>query len=195
MCSPRLVLPAVISLFLVSTLFAAETLNEAFIAQELQRTQSAPDSVASVSIAAPIDFVFEFLVRRPDDYTADAVGVAFDHAGSDTPGELGRGSVRTISMNNGETLFQRFLMLNPPAMYVYLTDMAKSTVSLPLNYSIARYELSEMADGSTMLQVALVYEPSSRLLAFFVRRAFRSALQRDFEQAAELIEAEWRNGP
>ncbi len=73
--------------------------------------------------------------------------------------------------------------------------MDRSTVSLPLNYSIARYELTELTDSSTALRVSLVYQPSSRLLAFIVRRAFRSALQNEFERAVEVIETQWRNSP
>lgn len=183
-----------LGLLLISTLPAAESLNEGFIAQELQRAQSEPDSVATVAITAPLEFVFDYLANRPDDYTADATDVVFDHADSETPGELGRGSIRTIFMDNGESLYQRFLILDRPRTYAYLTDMERSTVSLPLEYSIARYEFVEESDGTTLLRVALVYEPSSRLLAFFVRRAFRSALQRDFERAAERIEMAWERG-
>lgn len=183
-----------LGLMLISTLHAVENLTEEFITQELERAQSEPDSVASVAIAAPPEFVFDYLLSRPDDYTADATDVAFDHADSEAPGEPGRGSIRTIFMANGEALFQRFLNLDRPRTYAYLTDMDRSTVSLPLNYSIARYEFAEESDGTTLLRVSLVYEPSSRLLAFFVRRAFRSALQRDFERAAARIEAAWDQG-
>jgi hypothetical protein len=182
-------------LVLTNTLAAAENLNATVIAQELQRTQSGPDSVASVTIAAPVAFVFEFLTNRPHDYTDDAASVAFDHSNSGVPDGLGRGSTRTISMENGETLFQRFLMFNRPMTYAYLTDMDRSTVSVPLNYSIARYELTELTDSTTALRVALVYQPSSRLLAFFVRRAFNSSLQSDFERAAEIIGTAWRSAP
>ena len=196
MSSTKLTIVTTAALLFISMLEAAERLSDVFTAQELQRTRSAPDSVTSVTITAPINFVFEFLVRRPNDYTVDAVNVAFDHSGSVSAGVLDRGSVRTISMSNGEILVQRFLIVDRPGEYAYLTDMEKSSVSAPLNYSIARYELSEEAEGITELRVSLVYEPSSRLLAFFVRRAFRSALQRDFERAAELIEAQWKlNSP
>lgn len=172
---------------------AAEALNESFIKQELERTQSAPDSVASVSIAAPPEFVFDFLSRRPHDYTSDAVGVEFDHSESESAeGDISRGSIREITMNDGGTLVQRFLIYDAPVTYAYLTDMENSTVSAPLNYIITRYELSELTGGGTDLQISLVYEPSSRLLAFLVRQAFRSALTRDFERAAGLIEEQWQ---
>jgi len=192
-----LILTAMMSggLSLAQSLVAAENPNETVIAQELQRTQTEPDSVASVTIAAPVGFVFEFLTSRPHDYTDNAVEAAFDHSGSEISNGLGRGSIRTITLENGDTLFQRFLLFDQPATYAYLTDMDRSTVSLPLNYSIARYELTELTDSSTALRVSLVYQPSSRLLAFIVRRAFRSALQNEFERAVEVIETQWRNSP
>jgi hypothetical protein len=42
--------------------------------------------------------------------------------------------------------------------------------------------------------VAIVYKSSTRLLAFFVRRAFNSALKRDFERAAEVIKIAYQEG-
>jgi hypothetical protein len=96
-----------------------------------------------------------------------------------------------ITMEDGETLVQRFLLFDAPTTYAYLTDMQRSTFSAPLNYSITRYELFAREDGGTTLQVALAYEPSSRWLAFLVKRAFNSAIQDDFERAAEAIAAAW----
>ena len=178
-------------LFCASAIAAAKWPDEELIAAELRRTAIAPDTMATVSINAPIEFVFDFLSRRPDDYTENAVGVTFDHTDSEITGVLAIGSDRSITMENGETLVQRFLHFDAPASYAYLTDMQRSTFSAPLNYSIARYELSAQADGGTTLRVALVYEPSSRWMAFFVTRAFNAAVQNDFERAAEAIAAAW----
>jgi len=179
-------------LLLAPVVIAAEALDDTFIAAELQRTAEAPDVVAQVSIAAPVDFVFAFLTRQPHRYTADAATVSFDHAASAAPGQLGPGSERVIGLRSGETLVQRFLLVDAPNSYAYLTDMSRSTLSAPLRYSITRYTLTATGPAESRLQVALVYQPSSRLLAFFVRRAFQSALQRDFDRAAQLIAAQWQ---
>ena len=178
-------------LLCANTVAAEKWPDEDLIAVELRRTAVAPDSLATVSIAAPIEFVFDFLSRRPDDYTENAVGVAFDHTDSEVAGRLGSGSDRLITMENGEILVQRFLHFGAPGSYAYLTDMQRSTFSAPLNYSIARYELSSQEGGGTTLRVALVYESSSRWMAFFVKRAFNAAVQNDFERAAEAIAAAW----
>lgn len=179
-------------LLLAPGVIAAEALEDTFIAAELQRTAEAPDVVAQVAIAAPVDFVFGFLTRQPHRYTADAATVSFDHTASAAPGQLGPGSERVIGLRSGETLVQRFLLVDDPHSYAYFTDMSRSTLSAPLRYSVTRYTLAATGPAESRLQVALVYQPSSRLLAFFVRRAFQAALQRDFERAAQLIAAQWQ---
>ena len=70
--------------------------------------------------------------------------------------------------------------------------MEESTLQAPLNYSLARYEFSEPDEGKTLVRVSVVYEPSSRLLAFFVRRVFNSALRKDFQRAREIIESNYQ---
>jgi hypothetical protein len=93
---------------------------------------------------------------------------------------------------NSEKLVQRFLQFDPPYSYAYFTDMEKSTLEAPLDYSIARYELSNTTNEATNLKISVVYRSSSRLLGFFVRRAFVSALEKDFEKAVEIMEIEFR---
>ena len=70
--------------------------------------------------------------------------------------------------------------------------MEKSTLEAPLDYSITRYELSNTTNETTNLKISVVYRSSSRLLGFFVRRAFVSALEKDFEKAVEIMEIEFR---
>ena len=95
-------------------------------------------------------------------------------------------------MEDNDFLIQRFLQFDPPFSYAYLTDMEESTLQAPLNYSLARYEFSEPDEGKTLVHVSVVYEPSSRLLAFFVRRVFNSALRKDFQRAREIIESNYQ---
>ena len=95
-------------------------------------------------------------------------------------------------MENGELLAQRFLLYDPPNTYAYFTDMESSSVKVPLSYSIAHYEFTSITREKTRFEVSVGYQSSSRLLSFFVRRVFNSALANDFESAVELIEAEYR---
>jgi hypothetical protein len=162
-------------------------LGSDFIAAELQRTRSDPDITVSVSIAAPSDYVFDFLTTRLDEYADGAAALRFDHSGSANTGKLGPGSLRVTTMDSGETLAQQFLLFTAPAEFAYYTNMELSTLSAPLKYSITRYSLTEIDNNNTELSVAVSYQASSRLFAFIVRRAFDSALKRDFERAANII--------
>ena len=168
-------------------------LGSDFIAAELQRTRSDPDSTVSVSIAAPRDYVFDFLTTRLDEYADGAAALRFDHADSAITGRLSRGSLRIATMDSGETLAQRFLLFTAPAEFAYHTNMELSTLSVPLKYSITRYLLSEINNENTELSVTVSYQASNRLFAFIVRRAFNSALRRDFERAANIIAEKYKN--
>ena len=165
----------------------SQTLPEELITQELERAQTEPDSSSEVVIDAPADYVFTFLTTRLHDYVADASALEFDHSGSNRSEQLGEGSFRTATMQNGELLVQRFLLMDPPREFAYHTDMQRSTLDAPLQYSVGRYRLTELNKWQTRLNVAVTYRATSRLFGFIVRRAFSSALRRDFDRAAGII--------
>lgn len=170
-----------------ASLAGSQTIPDSLIIQELERAQTEPDSATEVVIDAPIDYVFTFLTTRLHDYVADATAVEFDHSGSPRSEQLGKGSIRTATMQNGELLVQRFLLMDPPREFAYHTDMQRSTLEAPLQYSVGRYRLTELNERQTRLNVAVTYRATSRLFGFIVRRAFSSALRRDFERAAGII--------
>ncbi|MFZ8976540.1 MAG: SRPBCC family protein [Pseudohongiellaceae bacterium] len=170
-----------------ASLAGSQTIPDGLIIQELERAQTEPDSATEVMIDAPIDYVFTFLTTRLHDYVADATAVEFDHSGSPRSEQLGKGSIRTATMQNGELLVQRFLLMDPPREFAYHTDMQRSTLEAPLQYSVGRYRLTELNERQTRLNVAVTYRATSRLFGFIVRRAFSSALRRDFERAAGII--------
>ena len=165
----------------------SQTLSEGLIIQELERAQTEPDSAIEVVIDAPADYVFTFLTTRLQDYVADASALEFDHSGSTRSDQLGEGSFRTAIMKNGQLLVQRFLLMDPPREFAYHTDMQRSTLEAPLQYSVGRYRLTELNKRQTRLNVAVTYRATSRLFGFIVRRAFSSALRRDFDRAAGII--------
>ncbi len=170
-----------------ASLAGSQTIPDSLIIQELERAQTEPDSATEVMVDAPIDYVFTFLTTRLHDYVADATAVEFDHSGSPRSEQLGKGSIRTATMQNGELLVQRFLLMDPPREFAYHTDMQRSTLEAPLQYSVGRYRLTELNERQTRLNVAVTYRATSRLFGFIVRRAFSSALRRDFERAAGII--------
>lgn len=165
----------------------SQTLSEGLIIQELERAQTEPDSAIEVVIDAPADYVFTFLTTRLHDYVADASTLEFDHSGSTRSDQLGAGSIRTAIMQNGELLVQRFLLMDSPREFAYHTDMQRSTLEAPLQYSVGRYRLTELNKRQTRLNVSVTYRATSRLFGFIVRRAFSSALRRDFDRAAGII--------
>ena len=173
----------------------AQTIPDGLITQELERAQTEPDSTTEVVINAPADYVFTFLTtrlhltvglcgrrQRMPDFAWNLIIQA--HPGQTSYGE---GSVRTATMQNGELLVQRFLLMDPPREFAYHTDMQRSTLEAPLQYSVGRYRLTELNERQTRLNVAVTYRATSRLFGFIVRRAFSSALRRDFERAAGII--------
>ena len=165
----------------------SQTLPEELITLELERAQTEPDSATEVVIDAPADYVFTFLTTRLHDYVADASALEFDHSGSNRSDQLGEGSIRTAIMQNGELLVQRFLLMDSPREFAYHTDMQRSTLEAPLQYSVGRYRLTELNKRQTRLNVSVTYRATSRLFGFIVRRAFSSALRRDFDRAAGII--------
>ena len=181
-----------VNFFLIANpVLAAPEISFEFITAELQRAETNPDHSVEILIPAPIDFVFGFLSQRLDEYIADAVAVEFDHADSNTEGEVDIGSIRKITLEDSNFLVQRFLRFDPYSGYAYLTDMERSSLDAPIAYSITTYNLSSPAVNETTLRVSVVYKPTTRLLGFFVRRVFNSAFKRDFENAAQVISSEY----
>lgn len=171
----------------------AEEFSDSFITGQLERVQYNPDHRVSFEVSAPIEFVFKYLSERVADYAENAVAVEFKDEGSNAVVEPEEGTTRITLMEDNDALVQRFLLYEPPFRYAYFTDMAASTLDIPLAYSLSRYELSAVEEDLTKLDVAIVYESSSRWMAFFVNRAFRTALNKDFATAVQLIEQEYRS--
>lgn len=167
----------------VQTTIAA-TLSEQEITQELQRAESDPDQRVHFKTLAPPDYVFNFLLRRVPEYSTDASALRF----ADPASDVGVGSERITVMAGGDLLSQRILRYEPVTEYAYFTDIQRSSVDIPLRYSIGHYRFQETENGGTEVWVSVVFEPSSRLFAFLVRSAFNRALKRDFQRAATLID-------
>lgn len=165
---------------------AQASYSNAFIQAELERAASDPENSVTISVDAPADYVFRFLMERLDLYTKDAETITFStNDGEDFKASVG--TERTTVMKEGGTLVQRFLIVEPTFTYAYFTDINKSTLSVPLKYSLAKYEFTEIEPNKTMVKISVVYEPSSRLTAFIVRRLFNSAFERDFNNAAKIM--------
>ena len=125
--------------------FYAQEINSKIIEQELSRVKVNPDQSIEVSINAPVQYVFDFLSKRLNEYVEGASAVEFNHSDSEVMGELNIGSIRKLKMENNDFLVQRFLQFKPPYHYAYFTDMEKSTVEAPLNYSLARYKFTAVS--------------------------------------------------
>jgi len=169
-----------------SVVNAQSSYSDEFIQTELKRVVSDPENFVTISVDAPVNYVYRFLMERLDIYTKDAETVTFNTRDEGNI-QASVGTERTTTMKKGGTLVQRFLIVEPPTTYAYFTDISKSTLSVPLKYSLAKYEFVEVGVKKTTVKISVVYEPSSRLTGFIVRRLFNSAFKRDFNNAAKIM--------
>ena len=115
------ILPTVV--FLTFCAPSAQIIERVFIEEELTRVKSNPDQSIEISINAPLQFVFDFLSTRLNEYIADARSLEFNHTSSESSGKLGKGSIRKLTMENNDFLIQQFLQFDPQFSYAYLTNM------------------------------------------------------------------------
>jgi hypothetical protein len=177
-----------------SVVNAQVSYGDEFIQKELERVVSDPENCVTISVDAPVNYVYRFLLERLDLYAKDAETVTFNASGEDSI-QASVGTERTTTMKKGGTLVQRFLIVEPPMTYAYFTDISKSTLSIPLKYSVAKYEFAEVGVKKTTVKISVVYEPSSRLTGFIVRRLFNSAFERDFNNAAKIMSERYLKDP
>jgi hypothetical protein len=178
--------------YVIYLLFANQTMaqrpfDESFAAIEMQRAINDPDTQVSLNVAAPVQEVFDALLKQVDKYSDDAVKVSFDNAGSETAERVGVGSIRRTEMKNGDLLFQRIIHFNEPFSFAYFTDMTLSTVGAPLDYTVGYYEVQQLANSTVEATVSVAYQPSSLLSGFILRRLFNRAVRQDFAKAEQYL--------
>ena len=178
---------------LPAQLLLASEYDQQFIDAELERTIVNPDNSTAIEVDQPIGLVFDALLSRLAEYTENITRIDFDHSSAADPTALSIGSERITTMDDGRKLVQRIIIFEPPNRFAYFTDMALSTVNVPIDYSIGYYTFAEQSDGKTAATVAVAYKPSSRLTAFLVRLGFNRALSRDFEKAQAYLNSLGRN--
>lgn len=173
--------------FSAGLLAATSEFDSQFIDSEVARAIDNPDNSVEINVAQPADLVFDALLTRLAEYSEDIASISFDNSSSQNSNAVGVGSERITTMKDGKRLAQRIILYEPPLTFAYFTDMAKSTVRVPIDYSIGYYEFSKRQDGIVNAKVSVVYQPSSRLTAFLVRLGFNRALSRDFRKAEEYL--------
>lgn len=186
-CVSSLYLSVVLPLVTTALNASEADYSEQLIQAELQRAKTAPDHVVTIDVQQPVSVVFEAMLRQLANYNEDVAGVAFNHDKSRTPGSLNAGSVRRVEMTNGQYLVQHMLVTDSPTTFAYFTDMAQSTATVPIDYSIGLYEFSALNANTTRATISVAYKPGSRLTAWFVRVGFKRALEREFDNAARYL--------
>lgn len=169
---------------------ATENFSEQFIAAQLERAKVDPDHRVSIEVNQPVAVVFDVLLNRLADYSDDVASISFITGNEAAAGSPGVGSERITTLSNGEQLVQRLLLFDTPYRFAYFTDMNKSTVSVPMQYSIGHYALEDLGNGRTRAEISVAYAPSSRLFSLFVRAGFSRALQRDFANAEKFLNSQ-----
>lgn len=172
---------------LVNVAASQQSFDNAFVSTQLQRAIEKPDTQVNIQVNAPMSQVFSTLLNNVHDYSDSAVAIEFDHSNSDVLNSLGIGSERITHMEDGKILVQRILQLNEPTSFAYFTDMQKSTVDVPIAYTVGHYQLTQIDDELVEAQVSVAYQPKSRLTGFIVRRIFNSAVKKDFQKAELLL--------
>ena len=171
---------------IAAPLAAREVFSAEFIRAELQRAKTGPDHRVTIEVNAPIELVFDALLLRLDEFSSEVKSIRFAPSGT-KPEVIGVGSERTTVLANDKLLIQRLLEFEPPSTFAYFTDMEKSDASVPIDYSIGQYQLTQLEDGRVQAQVSVVFKPSSRLTGFIVRRALKNSLNREFEEAEKFL--------
>jgi len=173
-----------------SPLMAQQAFDKEFAASEMQRAIDKPDTRVTLKVEASQQRVFDALLKQVDRYSDDAVNVSFDHSNSEQPGSLGVGTIRKTEMENGDLLYQRIIHVNEPESFSYFTDMTLSSVSVPLDYTVGYYLLTQASTSTVQATVSVAYQPSSRLTGFLVKRLFNRAVRQDFAKAEQFLNAE-----
>ena len=161
--------------------------GDTFIAEQLEKSRVNPDSHVVLELHQPIEVVFQALLFELADYSEDVRSIDFDNTNSISAGTVNVGSRRISTMVDSSTLVQRLIYYDPPNSFAYFTEMLESSVNAPLDYSIGHYLFSEQPKGQTTAEVSAVYKPSSRLMAYLVRFAFRRAFENDFKSAENYL--------
>lgn len=168
-------------------LTAANKFDSQLITAEITRAITNPDNNVEIIVTQPIGLVFDALLTRLAEYSENISAISFDNTNSENAKKIGVGSERITTMDDGKRLVQRIIIFDPPNIFAYFTDIAKSTVNIPIDYSIGYYQFSEQQGGGVNAEVSVAYKPSSRLTAFLVRLGFNRALSRDFQKAEDYL--------
>ena len=162
---------------------AAIEFDDSFIEEQLELLKNEPSNRVVLDIDLPIEEVFSALLSGLPNYSDDVIELRFDNSQSLKKDSIGVGSRRFSTMDNEGILVQKIVAYDPPNTFSYFTEMSRSTVSIPIDFSLGHYELSVQADGRTRAEVSALYKASSRLTGFLVRLLFNRAFEQDFKKA------------
>lgn len=130
--------------------------------------------------------VFDWVHSGNADWSLQIETLTWDHSASETPGQLGKGSVRQCDFMGGAgTAFERILAFEDNRMIAYDLDPDRSTVPLPVKDFFVIWTLEDKgADGT--LAVSRIYFNEAQDMGGNAAMAVSQALAVDFRNFANV---------
>ncbi len=120
------------------------------------------------------------------DWSLQIETLTWDHSASETPGELGMGSVRRCDFVGGAgTAYERVFAVEENRMFAYDLDMERSTVPLPIKDFFVIWTLEDKGADGTLI-IARIYFDEAQEMGGNAAAAVGKALAVDFRNFANI---------
>ncbi len=120
------------------------------------------------------------------DWSLQIEELTWDHSASETPGELGMGSVRRCDFVGGAgTAYERIFAVEQNRMIAYDLDMERSTVPLPIKDFFVIWTLEDKGADGTLI-TARIYFDEAQDMGGNAAAAMGEALAVDFRNFANI---------
>ena len=120
------------------------------------------------------------------DWSVQIETLVWDHSTSETPDELGKGSVRRCDFVGGAgTAYERVFAVEENRLFAYDLDMARSTVPLPIKDFFVIWTLEDKGEDGTLV-VSRIYYDEAQDMGGQAAAAVEAALANDFRNFANI---------
>ena len=120
------------------------------------------------------------------DWSMQIETLVWDHTASETPGELGAGSVRRCDFVGGAgTAYERVYAVEENRLFAYDLDMERSSVPLPITDFFVIWTLEDKGEDGTLV-VSRIYYDEAQDMGGEAAAAVEAALANDFRNFANI---------
>lgn len=143
-------------------------------------------SIQVLHFEKPRDTVWDWVHSGNADWSLQIEELSWDHAGSETPGKLGMGSVRRCDFVAGAgTAYERVYAVEHSRMIAYDLDPERSTAPLPIKDFFVIWTLEDKAGGGTLV-MARIFFHEAQDMSGRAAMAVGQALETDFKNFANV---------